>query len=467
MRSIFLGSAALVAAGSVAGRALPPLPLVPGAQAAVSVGTTTTQGEVLEAGAAGLRLRDSAGAESLIAWGEMRTLKPLSPIAVTLVLADGSPLPAGTRLSGNLRLCSAKAISVVTSAGEIYSVLWEHVRDVASGVEAATTGTAPAATSTAAAPAAEVPLNPDRWTTLELDQSAANSLKNTNILYPPGQPDTEYLRRTLDVATSVSALFPLADALSVTLGLGGEWAETDTNTAGVGGGGFTDSDLVTYRAAARWYFEAADSPRRAEWLNPDRWASLALGASGAATTNYYAGNANGNTPQESSTSSQNVTLDARVPLADAWTVTASVTGNRTSQETGTANAPGTSTGTVSTNVSASAGLRWYLLRRNLIVDDAHVNPDMWTMLWLTASTGQSLSVRRTLPSGLVRDKDTSSRTLGLQAGTRLPISGHLSLNFSAELDYARSAEPQTPASGGFLTRSTSLTFATAARYFLF
>lgn len=307
-------------------------------------------------------------------------------------------------------------------------------------------------------------LNPDRWPTLELHESGESSFKSTNIVLTPGKPDNENIRRNLDVATQAGATLPLADPFSLSLAVGGDWSEVDSNVTGANGGSAAASSLLTYLVSGRWYFEPKDSPLRTEWVNPDRWTSLAATVSGSQTTNFSAGTVAGNTDVGSATSTRMLALDFRAPVARAWTLTGGAAFSRSDSSTGNS-VPGTSSTTRTDTGSLSVGVRHYFVDHNMILDDGHRNPDMWTMVWLTATASKSLRDRQTLPSGLTRDQN--ARNYGLTAGVRVPVTDHASLSFSTRLNYGRSDGPAVGSATGYLTRTGSVNVDAGLRYFLF
>lgn len=309
----------------------------------------------------------------------------------------------------------------------------------------------------------ERPRNPDRWTMIEFDQSGLAAPKSDQIVAPPGKPETDSTRRSYDVTASAFALFPLADDFSALLGAGGDWAEASIANAGGSGSSVADTSLATYQAGARYYWE---NPESHAWLasyNPDRWPSLGLNASGTQTTNFSAGTAAGNNEQTSASNTQTLVLDARVPVADAWTLTGG--GGASRSESKLVPSPGAAaTVTLTGTEFFSAGFRYYLVGRNLILKDAHENPDMWSMFWLTASMNRSFYGRQTLGAG---ERSPVSRGGSATAGTRLPITDRASLDFSAQLQYSRSYVPPLGPAAGVLTRTTSFVFSGGVRWFLF
>jgi len=312
-------------------------------------------------------------------------------------------------------------------------------------------------------PAEERPLNPDRWTTLELDESGMSPWKADQIVYPPSKPETDSRRQSLDVAAAATGLFPLTDAFTLTLGLGGDWSETQTANAGANGSTTNDSSLLTYRGGGRWYFEDLEADAEPWHFNPDRWPSLGLLVSGTQLVNYSAGNATGNSAAESAANSQAATLDARWPVAEAWTVTASAGGARSEIETQSdPSAPRTVN--LTGGWAASAGVRWFAIERSLIVDDHHRNPDMWPMLALALSGGRSTYGRQTLAAG---KRDTSSMSESATVSARVPVTDHASFLLSAQVQYSRSYAPPLGTAVGALTRASTLNVTAGVRYFLF
>jgi hypothetical protein len=312
-------------------------------------------------------------------------------------------------------------------------------------------------------PAAERPLNPDRWTTFELDASGLSPWKSDQIVYNPGSPDADNKRKSLDTTASVFALMPLTDSFSLILGFGGDWSEVETANAGASGSSFNDSSLVTYRASGRWYFEDEGSTRWNATQNPDRWPSLGVNGSGNQLIHHSAGNASTNSFSDSASNSQTLTFDTRLPVSDSWTLTAAAGGSRSDSESKTS-VTANPTVNLSGSVTASAGARYYFVGKNFILNDEGVNPDMWSMVYLTASGSRSVYDKQALPAG---NRDTTSMSESATVGARLPITDHASLNFSTQMEYSRSYTPPFSAANGTLTRTASLTFTAGLRYFLF
>ncbi len=73
-----------------------------------------------------------------------------------------------------------------------------------------------------------VPLNPDRWNTLEITEGGGSAMKSDQIVYSPAGTTVDNGRKTLNTNTSFLALLPLGDAYTLLLGAGGDWTETNT-----------------------------------------------------------------------------------------------------------------------------------------------------------------------------------------------------------------------------------------------
>jgi hypothetical protein len=306
-------------------------------------------------------------------------------------------------------------------------------------------------------------MNPDRWDTVELIEGGAASLKADQILFTTGKPDADFVRQTRNANAGLDAILPLTERLTLTLGAGGDWTETNTASSGANGANVSENSLAVYSAAGRWYFESPSSKAWAGSENPDRWTSLGLAFGGTQTVNYNAGNSTGNNASQVATNAQTLTLDARVPVDDAWTALVSVNGGRTgSVSQSSATAP--TIDALILGAGASLGVRYYMVGSNLILDDRHLNPDKWTMFTLSAAGGSTLYSRMSLPGGTRADE---SRNLSATAGARLPITDHVSLSFISTLGYSRTFVPAFGSFNGDLTRAMTLSFSAYVRYFFF
>ncbi|MFI5349571.1 MAG: hypothetical protein ACHQ2Z_08515 [Elusimicrobiota bacterium] len=316
------------------------------------------------------------------------------------------------------------------------------------------------------AAAKDLSLNPDHWKTIEVTEGGSSSMKGDQIVYSKG-PDVDNNRRTLNTNSSFMLLLPLAEDFTLVAGAGGDWTETDT--AGGNGTNAADESQVTYQLGGRHYFESAHGAGAPESENPDRWTSLGLTFSGLATINHSAGNAAGNFTQEQGTVNSTLTADTRVPVSDAWTLLAGLSGtNSYAKLEPTPTSAGSRTNTDS--LSLSGGFRYYFVGKNLISDDGDLNPDKWIMLSLVLGAGGALHSRQTIttqagPDAGQRDNQTRAYTATLT--TRIPITDHASLAFSTNASYNRTFTPFLPSANGALTRGTPIGFSASLRYFLF
>ena len=313
--------------------------------------------------------------------------------------------------------------------------------------------------------AADTPLNPDRWKTVEFTEGGSSSMKGDQIVYSKG-PDVDNNRRTLNTNTSFLVLLPLANDFTLLAGAGGDWTETDN--AGGSGTNASDESQVTYQVGGRHYFEGSNSAAAPRSDNPDRWTSLALTYSGLDTINHSAGNANGNFTQEQGTLNSNLAADTRIPVDAAWTLLAGLSGSHADAKL--APTP-TSTGskTITDTLSFSGGFRYYLVGKNLIMDDAGQNPDKWVMFSFVLGAGAAVHARQTITT-LGPDagqRDIQSRFYSATLSTRIPITDHASLAFATNGTYNRTFTPFLSNANGALTRGVPIGFSASFRYFLF
>ena len=316
------------------------------------------------------------------------------------------------------------------------------------------------------ATAADLALNPDRWKTIEVTEGGASSMKGDQIVYGKGS-DVDNNRRTLNTNTSLLALLPLSEDFTLTAGFGGDWTETDA--AGGSGTNAADESQVTYQFGGRHYFEGANAASAPKSDNPDRWTSLGLTYSGLDTINHSAANANGNFTQEQGTLNSTLTADTRIPIDDAWTLLAGLSGSHAySKLLPTPTSAGAKT--VTDSLSLSGGFRYYFVGKNLITDDGGLNPDKWVMISFVVAAGGALHSRQTIttqagPDAGQRDNQTRAYTATLT--TRIPITDHASLAFSTNAGYNRTFTPFLPSANGALTRTAPIGFSASLRYFLF
>lgn len=306
-------------------------------------------------------------------------------------------------------------------------------------------------------------LNPDRWTTLEFTEGGESSFKGDQI-----RSGVDNRLRNRKVTSSGSVLFPVNDAVSLTIGAGGVWTQSDLAVPGANGSNYTSDSDVAYTAGVRYYFE---DPERRDWTwtdNPDRWPSLGLTYNGYDSVNHSAGNAVSTSPQAEAVVASTLGLDARLPLADAWTLLLGVADSLNfSNDTPTPTATGSRTRT--DIVAGDAGFRYYVTGWNLITDDVHENPDRWLMLSLVLAGGASVYDRQTIRTTAadVGTRDNGTWYYTATASARIPITPHASLTFTGGGGYNRSESSTIPSAAGTLTRLASLNFSGTLRYFLF
>ena len=314
--------------------------------------------------------------------------------------------------------------------------------------------------------AAAESLNPDRWNTVEGTEGGASSMKGdqtTNNFGNPANPNSRV--RTLNVNASVLALLPLSDAYTLNAGAGGNWSETDT----AGGSNAADTDDATYQLGVQHYFEGAYSPTWRGSDNPDRWTSMGLNYSGLHTLSHSASNSAGGIQQDQGSFNSTLTANVRIPVDTAWTVLASLSGidNYSKLEPTTT---GNGSKTVTDQISASAGFRRYLVGKNLIMEDAELNPDKWTMISLILSGGDTVHSRQTLitPGGaVIGQRAIQSHFYTANVSTRIPITDHMSLAFSLSGTYTRTFTPTLVVGAGNLSRVTTINYTGSLRYFIF
>ena len=323
--------------------------------------------------------------------------------------------------------------------------------------------------------------NPDRWPTSDLQLGGNSTVKGDQVT----TKDTyafDQLVRTRAVSITELGILPVADAWTILISAGSSWTDFSTvgdptNTPTTVS---TDNSLVNYSLGARHYFLDHHIGKADPADNPDRWPSLSLTLGGATAVNYSASTSNFNFDRSQATQNLNATIETRLPVSDAWTLTAAAGATRNYSKIDPSYDPinlrTIGSKTLEEDLTISAGFRYFLVGQNLMLKDGKMNPDRWTMLGLTLSGTGSLYDRQLIddiPPGAEHRRPSSpgTRVYAATAESRLPITDHLSLRFDLNGSYSRTWTPftsdSTPKSNGFLNRNYIVGFAGAVRYFFF
>jgi len=230
------------------------------------------------------------------------------------------------------------------------------------------------------------------------------------------------------------ALFPLNDRLSVQGG-GGITTTVDradalallANKTSVSlANTTTDTSLATAFMSLRYYFLDCNVGH-ALTDNPDQWPSLALRISG--NDSIYRNQTNTATNGATSVARNSRSyligggIDARVPLAEAWTLLVYLDGaNGQTDLPEKSNAAGDDSQL--TTLAYGGGAKYYWVNQNLIRDDHHENPDRWISLAFTVAGTHATHGQETLneTSGVVDQRDLSLSGFNTDAELRLPLS---------------------------------------------
>lgn len=325
------------------------------------------------------------------------------------------------------------------------------------------------------ASASDTSRNPDRWITSDLSLVGTSSFKGDQVSYRPG-PDIDQQQRNLNLAGGALGIFPISNSITLLASFGGNWTEALIEGNSAFGGTTSDNTLATYMAGARYYFLDHHLLSSDPNQNPDRWPSIGLTLNAETSLAYNASNATFQLPNNLHTQNETLTIDTRLPLADALSLTESVGVNRMYSRSdpqvsplGPPNIDGIKT--EQSNFIASTGIRYFFVGQNLILKDHEQNPDRWTMLSLTVSGQGAFYARTTIRTlaGVEGMRGKNTRLYSATSELRVPITDHMSLHFDLTGNYNRLSEPEMfgPAHNGYLSRLSTMGFGAGLRYFFF
>jgi len=310
--------------------------------------------------------------------------------------------------------------------------------------------------------------NPDGWTSAELTETAAESEGSYQTLISNGKSDSRNIHNTI-VTVAGDVNVPWTDHFSLRAGVGTDLTNNESNDAsqlGIKGAESNNSALV-FVLGPRWFF--LDHPLAAQPTdqNPDRWPSLGLTLRGSKTISYGAGQAQGAFQQGFAFWNANLTLDLRIPTSDRWTVIPGLIGiyNYTSiPET-----PGIAgSKTVNRTLNASVDARYYFVGSNLIPNDSGQNPDKWTMLHAAVTAGSMIAgAQDIILTGNDTFRNQRSFNAGLDAGTRLPMTEHLTLLVDVQGTYTQARTDEAGAFAGTTNHVPAIVYTGVIRYYFF
>jgi len=312
--------------------------------------------------------------------------------------------------------------------------------------------------------AADTSRNPDRWVELGLQGGGSVSVYGNQAASSKGT--------TQDRGTNSSSLnflnellVPLNNnwSLRAAGGITSTGSGTDETKTQVGAS--NDNASANYLATLRYYFLDSHLGSADMSKNPDQCPSLAATWSGS--TQLFNDDIATNTVAENALQNiDTLTVDTRLPVADAVTILGDVFVSRSHSAKDTTSTTAGSN-SKSTSVGLGAGFRYYAVGKNFIHADRGTNPDRWSSVSLvvggsriTRGEDDQISVR-----GVTTTRDLQSKTGDLTSELRLPVTNTLTLRLSLEGSWSQSEVAETAALAGSRTTTVSLTGFAGVRYY--